>query len=114
LPEDANLGDYLFAQGLISDEDLCCAISLFSGLPIGRFPAGGVKRGVSRTLPAHLAQRFSLIPVDMQAGHLIVAGSQAPAPGTLEAIKSFTLLAVDFQLITQQNYSELRDHFFDF
>ncbi len=114
MPEDADLGEYLYAQGLISDEDLCRAISLFSGVPTGRFAAAGVKKGVSRTLPAHLAHRFSIIPVDMQAGHLIVAGTQAPAPGTLEAIKSFTLLAVDFQLITQQNYSELRDYFFDF
>ena len=114
MPADADLGKYLFAQGVISDEDLCRALSLFSGVPIGRFAAASVKKGVSRTLPAHLAHRFSIIPVDIQAGHLIVAGTQAPAPGTLEAIKGFTLLAVDFQLITQQNYSELRDYFFDF
>jgi adsorption protein B len=114
MPEHAELGEYLFAQGMISDEDLCRAISLSSGVPIGCVAAASVKKGVSRTLPAHLAQRFSMIPVDIQAGHLIVAGSQAPAPGALETIKSFTLLAVDFQLVTQQNYSELKDYFLDF
>jgi adsorption protein B len=110
----AKVGAYLFAQGLISDEDLCCAISLFSGVPAGRFEAGAVKTGVRRTLPAHLTQRFGIVPVDLRAGRLIIAGSQVPPPGALETIKGFTLLAVDFQLITQQNYSELRAHFLEF
>jgi adsorption protein B len=115
MPEGANsgskLGEYLFAQGLISDDDLCRALSLFSGMPAGRFDASAVKTGVRRSLPAHLAQRFGIVPVDMQEGRLIIAGSQVPAPGALETIKGFTLLAVDFQLITQQNHAELKTHF---
>ncbi len=116
-PEAASgvkLGEYLFARGLISDEDLCRALSLFSGVPAARFEPAAVKKGVRRTLPAHLAQRFSIVPVDLQSGRLIVAGSQVPPPGALETIKTFTLLTVDFQLVTQRNYSELWNHFLEF
>jgi adsorption protein B len=114
MPEDGDLGAYLFAQGLIADEDLCSAMSLCSGVPAARFDARAVKQGVRRTLPLHLAHRFSIIPVDMRAGRLIIAGSQVPAADALETIKGFTSLTVEFQLITQQNYAELRDYFFDF
>jgi adsorption protein B len=107
VPGDVKLGEYLFAQGLISDEDLCRAISLFSGVPIGRFEASAVKKGVSRSLPAHLTQRFGIVPVDLQAGRLTIAGSRVPPREALETIRGFTSLAVDFHLTTQQNYTEL-------
>jgi adsorption protein B len=108
-PGDYNLGDYLFAEGLISDDDLCRAISLFSGVAEGRFDAGAVKKGVRRSLPAHLTSRFEIVPVEVNDGRLIVAGKQVLAPGALEIIRSFTSLAVDFHLTTRQNYSELRE-----
>jgi adsorption protein B len=108
-PGDYNLGDYLFAEGLISDDDLCRAISLFSGVAEGHFDAGAVKKGVRRSLPAHLTSRFEIVPVEVNDGRLIVAGKQVLAPGALEIIRSFTSLAVDFHLTTRQNYSELRE-----
>jgi adsorption protein B len=104
---EAKLGEYLLARGLISDEDLCSAISLFSGFPAAHFDANAVRKGVRRTLPAKLARRFGIVPVDVQAGRLIIAGSRIPAPGALETITGFTSLAVDFQLITRRNHAEL-------
>jgi len=108
MPDDANLGEYLFTRGLISDDDLCRAISLFSGLPEGRFDARGVKRGVRWSLPARVADEFDIVPVDLKAGRLIVAGQRVPAPDVLETIRGLTSLTVDFQLTTQHNLSELR------
>jgi adsorption protein B len=108
LPAGSDLGEYLLGQSLISDENLCRALSLFTGVPIGRFDASAVKKGVRRTLPAHVTRRFGIVPVDIRAGRLIVAGRQVPTPDELEAIKTFTSLAVDFQLTTQENYFELQ------
>jgi adsorption protein B len=108
IPQDANLGQYLFVSGLLSDDDLCRALSLFSGAPMARFDASAVKKGISRSLPAHIMRRFEIVPVDMRDGHLIVAGRQVPSPEQLETIKSFTSLAVDFQLTTEQNFAELQ------
>jgi adsorption protein B len=109
MPADANLGQYLFEEGYLSDEDYCRALSLYSGLPIGRFDRDAVKRGVRMSLPAHIEARFGIVPVDMRGGRLIVAGKQVPTPDALQVVQSFTSLGVDFQLVTRQNYSELQN-----
>ena len=63
VPGDANLGEYLFLKGVLSDEDLCRALSLFTGAPMARFDAQMVKKGVSRSLPARIARQFQIVPV---------------------------------------------------
>jgi adsorption protein B len=108
MPAEANVADYLFERGLISDEDLCRALSLFTGAPMSRFDAQAVKRGIRWSLPAHVAQRFGIVPVDLRAGRLVVAGQQAPSPSQMETLKNFTFLGVDFELITRQNFAELQ------
>ena len=108
MPADAKIGDYLFEQALISDEDLCRARSLFSGLPMCRFDAHRVKKGIRWSLPVHVTRRLQVIPVDVRNGRLIVASRQAPSADALAAIKACTSLGVDFQLTTQQNYFELQ------
>lgn len=109
MPANANLGQYLFERGLISDEDLCRALSLFTGAPMGRFDPQSIKKGVRRSLPAHLARRLEIVPVDLRAGRLIVAGRQVLSPEQLATIGKFISLPVDFHLITQQNFAELQE-----
>ena len=77
IPQDANLGQYLFVSGLLSDDDLCRALSLFTGAPMARFDAAAVKKGICRSLPAHITRRFEIVPVDMHDGRLVVAGASA-------------------------------------
>jgi hypothetical protein len=108
MPPGADLGEYLFANGLISDEDFCSATSISTGIPTAHFDAAAVKRGVRCSLPAHLERNFGIVPVELRAGRLTIAGRQAPNPEALATIKSFTALAVDFQLTTRQNYAELQ------
>ena len=108
LPAESDLGEHLLAQGLISDENLCRALSLFTGVPVGAFNASAVKKGVRRSLPAHVTRRFNIVPVEIRAGHLVVAGRHVPTQDALDTIRTFTSLAVDFQLTTQENYSELQ------
>jgi adsorption protein B len=108
LPADENLGVFLLAEGLLSDEDLCRALSLFTGAPMARVEPKLVKKGVCRSLPARIAQQFQIVPVAIRDGRLLIAGREAPSPEQLEAIKSFTSLAIDFQLTTHQNFAELQ------
>jgi adsorption protein B len=108
LPADENLGQFLLAEGLLSDEDLCRALSLFTGAPMARVEPKLVKKGVCRSLPARIAQQFQIVPVAIRDGRLLIAGREAPSPEQLEAIKSFTSLAIDFQLTTHQNLAELQ------
>jgi bacteriophage N4 adsorption protein B len=108
LPE-TDLADYLLASGLVSDEDICHAISLHSGLPATRIDTTRIKTRVARSLPAHVQKRFGIVPFQVQAGRLMVAGTRAPSSSILEELKNFTRLPIEFQIIPQSNYEELRD-----
>jgi hypothetical protein len=108
MPAGTDLYDYLLVKKLVSDEDLCRAISLHSGVPSSKVDARKVKQRVVQSLPANVEKRFGLVPVDMQAGRLVVAGRRVPSQGVLEELKDFISLPVDFHLVTQRNYEELR------
>ena len=103
-----DLGDFLLANNIISDDDLCKAISLQSGVPAARIEPRHVRKGVVRSLPAHVERRFGIVPFELQDGRLFVAGSRVPPLNLFEELKNFTRLPVEFQLVTRRNYEELR------
>ncbi len=108
MPADADLADYLLARALISEDDLCKAMSLQSGVPSARIDPRRVKPRVVRTLPAHVEKRFGIVPFSVQDGRLLVAGASVPPAAVFEELRSFTRLPIEFQLVTKQNYQQLR------
>jgi bacteriophage N4 adsorption protein B len=108
IPQSIDLSDYLLARNLISDDDLCRALSLQSGVPAAHIDPGRVKPRVARTLPAHVEKRYGVVPFRVEDGRLLVAGATVPEPGALDELKSFTRLPVEFQLVTRRNYQQLR------
>lgn len=108
IPPEIDLVELFLARKILSDNDLCRAISLQTGMPLARIDVRKVKQKVARSLPTHVGKRHGIVPVDIQAGHLVVAGQRVPSREAMDEIKSFTFLKVDFQLVTQQNYLELR------
>ncbi len=108
MPANSDLADFLLLNRIISDDDLCKAMSLQSGVPSVRVDPRSVKPRVARSLPAHVEERFGIVPVGLHDGHLIVAGSRVPPDSVFEELKSFTRLHVEFQLVTKRNYEELR------
>lgn len=108
MPADTDLADYLLARALISEDDLCKAMSLQSGVPSTHIDPRGVKPRVARTLPAHVEKRFGIVPFRVADGRLLVAGATVPPATAFEELKSFTRLPIEFQLVTKRNYQELR------
>jgi adsorption protein B len=106
-----DLADFLVQHGLISDEDLCEAISLQSGLPAVYVDPREVNSKVLRTLPAYIERRFRVLAFRLQAGRLYIAGPKPPSPKLFQELKQITMLPVEFQLVTWRNYLELRDLF---
>lgn len=109
LPPGADLPGFLLDSGALSDEDLCKIISLQSGLPWTRIDARGVKPRVARSLPVHLGERFGIVPFGFQDGRLLVAGARVPPSALFEELRQFTKLHVEFQLVPEHNYNELKD-----
>ncbi|MFL6350601.1 MAG: hypothetical protein ACJ74Z_01945 [Bryobacteraceae bacterium] len=48
------------------------------------------------------------MPFGLQDGRLFVAGARVPPPSLFEELQAFTRLHAEFQLVTRQNYEELR------
>lgn len=109
MPAGNELADYLLTNKLISEDDLCRAVSLQSGVPAAHVDAARVKPRVARTLPAHVEKRYGVVPFRVEDGRLLVAGASVPAPDALAELKSFTRLPIEFQLVTRSNYQELRE-----
>jgi adsorption protein B len=103
------LADVLLSDRLISDEELCRALSLQSGLASTRVEIRDVKPQVVRSLPTHVQERFGIVPYRVAAGKLVVAGTRAPSPDAFEELKAFTRLPVEFQLVTKGNFEELQE-----
>jgi bacteriophage N4 adsorption protein B len=108
MPANADLPDFLLNNGNISDDDLCKALSLQSGVPSAHVDPGRVKPRIARSLPAHVEERFGIVPFGLQDGRLFVAGARVPPSSLAEELQAFTRLHVEFQLVTRQNYEELR------
>jgi len=108
LPPDANLAEHLRASGVVSDDDLCKALSLHTGVPSLKIDARKVKAFIARSLPAHLEKRHGVVPVRVHAGKLLVAGQNVLSPDALEELQGFTSLPIEFQLVTRRNYEELQ------
>ncbi len=106
--DEAEMADYLLSRRLISEDDLCHAISLQSGVPSTQIDVHRVKRHVVRSLPAHIEKRFGVVPFRVEAGRMLVAGTRVPPSTLFEELKSFTRLRIDFQLVTEGNYRQLR------
>ncbi|MBV9038644.1 MAG: glycosyl transferase family protein [Acidobacteriaceae bacterium] len=103
------LADLLLNQKIVSDGELCRALSLQSGLAATRVELGEVKQRILQSLPTHVQEHFGIIPYRVEAGKLMVAGTRVPSPDVFEKLKAFTLLPVEFQLVTKGNFEELQE-----
>jgi adsorption protein B len=104
-----DLADFLLANRLVSEHDLCRAMSLQSGLPWSDVDLRQVKRGVLRNLPIRVEKDFNVLPFRVSAGRLHVATTRVPEAHVFEMVSRFTRLPVEFQLVTRLNYAQLRD-----
>jgi bacteriophage N4 adsorption protein B len=102
------LADFLLSSKMVSDGELCRALSLQSGLASTRVEVCSVKQRIVQSLPTRLQERLGIVPYRVQGGKLIVAGTRVPAPELFEELKNFTRLPVEFQLVTQANFEELQ------
>jgi len=111
---DEDLGHFLVAAGLLSEEDYCEAASLCSGVsaqPIYVDPEP-VHHRTARSLPMKVQSKCRVTPIHIQAGQLYLATPQAPAIHLIDEIQRHTRLQVNFRIVSPSNYAELRSALF--
>ncbi len=103
-PPGVSLPDYLMASGLASEEDVYGALSLQLGLAFGWIDPHTVHRRVARALPAHVVRKWAVLPVKIEAGNLHLASPEPPPEELPAALRRFTRLEIQVQLVTPSNF----------
>ncbi len=104
----ASLDLALLANGLISEQTLCKAISLQSGLVAARLDLNKVRKDAIRALPSYVEQRHRVLPIGIEAGRLVVASASTPSEEAYEEVAKLSALPVEFQVVTHSEYAGLR------
>ncbi len=108
MEDGAALDLLLLQKGLISEEDMCKAMCLQSGLPDARVNLEKVNSRVLRGLPAHIERQYRVLPFDVKSGRLLLASPSVPDARVYEEISRLTNLPLEIQIVTPSTYAELR------
>jgi len=106
-PSGVRLGEYLVEAGHLTEQDLYAALSLQNNLPLGPPDEDDVSEAVTRTLPAAVAKKWSVLPFRIAAGELFVAASELPGEEMQRALRQFSSLEIRFHLITPTEFRQL-------
>ena len=107
-PSRGALARYLLETSKLGEEELYAALSLQLNVPLGRLEPSEVSCRVARSLPAHLVQRWRVMPFRVLDGELYLAGPDWPEEEACEDLRRFTRLGIRFQLITPRDFERLR------
>jgi adsorption protein B len=106
-PSEMRLGGYLVLRGIITEEELCEALSLQQGLPAGIIEPGDVAPNAARALPIHVVRNWRVLPFRIAEGSLHLATPEVPTDEMARDLRGFTGLDVRFQLVTIGNFEKL-------
>jgi adsorption protein B len=101
------LGDYLVRTGKLSEPELYEALSLQQNLPLGMPEPSEVSASATRALPAEISRRWRVLPFQVAAGQLFVAGPEIPSDEMTQDLERLSRLEVRFHLVTPKHFEEL-------
>ncbi len=101
------LGEYLVAAGPLTEDALYSGLSVQQSVPFQPLDGARIRTAVARSLPGPVARRCRVVPFRVDAGKLYVTGPEYPTDDTLEHLRGFTRLKIEFQYITPRNYRRL-------
>lgn len=104
-----SLAAHLLHLRLIGEQELYAVISRELNLPLGKPET--VNTGATRSLPAAIARKWQVLPFRVEAGHLHLAGSEAPSDEMHEDLKRFSSLEIRFRLITPSDFREMAEKY---
>jgi bacteriophage N4 adsorption protein B len=107
LRSDQFLADLLVQRGLLAEEDARKAISAKAGVPCRKITEAEINPRAAHVLPRHLREQFGVLPFLVETGKLLIAGTRVPPPEFYQAARRFTMLPVEFHLLSHENFRAL-------
>jgi adsorption protein B len=99
----------LLTRGLLSEDQLCKALSLQSGLPSAKVDPKRINAHILRGLPTRIEEQYGVLPYDVKSGKLLLASAAVPSSDAIEQVQRLIELPAEFQLVTRSTYRKLRE-----
>ena len=103
------LGEHLAATGSLTEDAIYTGLSLQQSVPFEPLDSSDIPLRTARALPGAVARRWKVIPFRVESGKLYLAGPELPADDTLQQLRAFTRLEIEFQYITPRNFDRLSE-----
>ncbi|MFN7992834.1 MAG: glycosyl transferase family protein [Bryobacteraceae bacterium] len=101
------LGEYFVRMGMLSEQELYEALSLQQNLPFVGPGSAQISAEALRTVPGDVSRRWRVLPFEIAAGELLVAGPELPCAAMTEELAHFSRMEVRFHLMTPTEFDEL-------
>jgi hypothetical protein len=101
------LGEYLVRRGKLSEAELYVALSLQQNLPLAAPDASEISEPATRAVPAEVSRRWRVLPFQVVAGQLFVAGPELPSDEMTEDLQRISKMEVRFHLVTPSDFEAL-------
>jgi len=111
--EQAKLGAILIKQGIISEQDLISFLSRQYGIPTINLNEYEIEAAVTKVIPAEVAQKYHLVPVNRAGATLIVAVCDPSNLFAIEDIKFMTGYNVEMVVTSEADIKAAIDKYYD-
>lgn len=105
---ESRLGDFLVAEGKISDSQRWQALSMQQGMEMAEILPEHVETRIARSLPHRLMDELRVIPVRIEAGRLLLAVAAIPTDAMQRRIQECVETRFEFSLVTNERFESLR------
>ncbi|CAH2031533.1 type IV-A pilus assembly ATPase PilB [Trichlorobacter ammonificans] len=109
----AKLGAILVKQGIVSEQDLISFLSRQYGIPTINLAEYDVDPSVTKVIPAEVAQKYHLVPVNRAGATLIVAVCDPSNLFAIEDIKFMTGYNVEMVVTSESDIKAAIDRYYD-
>ncbi len=99
-------------SGLAPESEVLPLLSTLSGIPFGHIADFRVDPAAVARVPARVALRYQVMPLELRGGVIRLAVSEVPAVTTVDSLRMVLNLAVDWVLCTRQDIARTIKHFY--
>jgi len=107
------LGAILVKQGILSEQDLISFLSRQYGIPTINLGEYEIEAAVTKVIPAEVAQKYNLVPVNRAGATLIVAVCDPSNLFAIEDIKFMTGYNVEMVVTSEADIKAAIDKYYD-
>jgi adsorption protein B len=108
-PADLRLGEYLVRLRKLDERQVYSALSSQQDLPLENLQPEQIPPAVARSLPAHLVERWKVLPFRVASGNLFVASPELPSEKLERELRQHTRLEIRFHLVTPSDFRRLAE-----